>query len=36
MSEAPAYAKILVIWKEIDALRLVGINLLESFKGRRG
>lgn len=36
MSEAPAYAKILVMWKETDALRVVGINLLESFKGGRG
>lgn len=35
MSEAPAYANILRMWKEIDALRVVWIHLLEYLKGRR-
>lgn len=36
MSEAPTQAKILLMQKEMDALRVVWIKLLESFKGIRG
>lgn len=36
MSEAPAQAKILLKQKGTDALRVVWIRLLDSFKGKRG
>lgn len=33
MNEATAQGQILLMWKEIDVLRVVWIKLLESFKG---